>query len=329
MEFSVAIFVLLGSVGVSLAIAPLRQGQEYRYFWRRKKRIKKQEIYGNCTLCSRYQTQTERLIGGNQGAVCSQCLIDCTLMLDDEDNAGTSLGFLDTIIIEKLDSIESPLDVEPGLTQYLLNEAERSPARRQLIVQSIMKKKNFSLSNAILSNLPANEWTCLEACNWIWGQSMAGKFEEALKMPEIQPCETDAQNDYCERLYVINKMSIEIELDKRHQSIAKHLSSLLLIKQRLDSAEAPMEKDYFYALAPLVMNKIAYCYFLLGELEPAKQCLAERKVIAEHTGAEELILGDICEKRGDLAAANIHWERGLKFERRGIYRERLLEKLGL
>lgn len=78
---------------------------------------------------------------------------------------------------------------------------------------------------------------------------------------------------------------------------------------------------------PSVLSNIAQCYYLLGDINQAAHYLDERENFYEPTDFTELLWGNICKLEGNHAKAEAHWKKGLGIQSRGIYAERIRDKL--
>jgi ClpX C4-type zinc finger len=280
-----------------------------------------------CVLCSRHKTIVEKLIAGSNGSVCSACMLDAINVIDsDEDDLNRKPKYFDRIIIRYLDEKESLDESDNGLIQYLLEKCKASAVQRDLILMDFISRKNYLYGRMIISNIPESDWRYFEALNWIWFCSMAGDFQMALNIPKISKSDDAFENEIYERHLTLNTISVKIELDQTYENVKTQLSELLGLKSYFEEGSYPLAPDYG-KLMPYVFSNIAQCYYLLGNVDQAKCYLGEFQKIGVPTGFTELLWGNIFELENDYSKAKFHWENGLNFSSRGIYAQRLKDKL--
>ena len=294
----------------------------------KRKLNSRQNEYTFCSLCSKMRRDTNPLVAGKNGAVCSECLIDGVVLLDSKDDSSDQLSIVDKLIVQKLDVESSEVLSQSYLSQSLLEKCRADSMFRSLILSEFLTKRNFVYPREIISHIPPDQWRYFEILNWIWANTMMGWFKEALQYPEpIKQGDQDVE-EINERRISLNRISVLLELDQSASNVNEQLSKLNVLKEDLDSSEYPINDDYA-KLMPYVLSNMALCHYLLGNYQQALETISKVQKLRNNDSFTELLLGNIHEKQGDVDKAKAHWQEGLEIESRGVYATRLREKLGV
>ena len=281
-----------------------------------------------CVLCSKQKNNTEKMIAGHDGAVCSTCILESAELLDADDESDSCYrNIYDCLTVRKLDRKRESGCCEQHLRNYLIEKSKTSKIQREGILSEFISSKNYEYTKLIIENIPKEQWRYYEVLNWMWANSALGDFEKALEIPGIIRSDDVTYNELNELHLNLNKIAVELEIDKSEENATRQISRLLEIRDRLEGDCYPVALN-FHTLMPHVLSNMAACHYVLGNDEKSKELLEERrKLTDEGSPFVELLAGKICQRQGDDLNAEFHWKQGLRFESKCIYSERIREKL--
>ena len=279
-----------------------------------------------CSLCSRLKSEVDRMVAGEAGSLCSECLINSALLLDDASkNDENEVRFMHRLLIATHSKSCESGHCDEGLKNYIVETAALSPEQRLPILAIADSYDITSLIIDVLSRVPREHWELEDINNWIYANAKEGKYKDALNHPEVKRGNF-AEAEY--RLFTLNRIATSIELRPESDEIEKNLADLNSIRRHYVNSDYPYPQDEL-PLHPNVLGTMAKCHFLLGNYDDAFACLNKDVVLSRPSSYRELLRGMIHEKLGQMDAAKSCWLKGVQINEKGIVRDQLIKKLQL
>ena len=278
----------------------------------------------HCALCSNIKTEDLELVRGEYGAVCSNCLLDSLMLLDEDSNSKNTYFY--KLIDRKLSSSEN-LQFNKNLFDFVSKQSKSDVALKNEIVMGVAKSNNPHYVVKILEQTPEDKWVKNDVLNWIWANCQYGDFEKALKYPDPDKMEKIGFESMFQRHLQINRVSALVKTDTSTESIVDCLSAMLEIKEELERDDYPLAPEG-HTVLPNVHGNIAYCLYLQNDFYGCLENIDSICAMAKPSGYADLLAGNAHEKLDNAGEAIRHWERGLEDLEAGEYiRNCLKEKL--
>ena len=199
---------------------------EYLYPDKKKKEVidSHHDPYSTCSLCGRLKSEVGSMVEGQDGTLCSDCLIDSALLLDDASkNNHEEVRFIHRLLIATLSRSCGPEDCDENIRKYILEVETANPEKRSKILNIAYSLANTSLIIDILEQAPRGSWTLEDTIFWMYANCNKGDYSNALDHPEVkrENC-TDAEF----RIFTLNRITASIEMRPESEEIVQYLSDL-------------------------------------------------------------------------------------------------------
>ena len=277
-----------------------------------------------CALCLNTKTENLELVRGESGSVCSTCLLDSIVLLDEDSDSKNTYFY--KLIVRKLCSIEK-LEFNNNLFDFVSKQSKLDVELKNEIVMGAAKSINPHYVVKVLKQTPENKWTKNDVLNWIWANCQYGDFEMALKYPDPDKMEKVEFESMFQRHLQINRVAALVKTDTSTESIDTCLSTMLEIKEELERDDYPLAPEGHTVLSN-VHGNIAYCLYLQNDFNGCLENIDLIYAMDKASGYADLLAGNAHEKLNNDSEAIRYWKRGLEDLEAGEYiRNCLNEKL--
>lgn len=282
--------------------------------------------HSTCSLCNRSKAEVDNLVAGEAGSLCSNCLIDSALLLDDASMSNNKEGrFINRLVIASLSEPYESANSDENLKKYILDVGAENPEQRLNILIIAYSHANTALVIDCLNQVPQDSWTMKDLIFWMYANINDGKYKDALNHPEVKR-ENCSDTEF--RTCTLNSIVAKLEMEPASEEIVQWLTELESMRSFYDKSGYPYPQDE-RNLLPNVISTTARCHYLLGNYDDALACLNEEIVSYRPSNSRELLRGRIHEKLGQMDAAKSSWQRGVQYNQKNISHKQLIQKLEL
>jgi len=279
-----------------------------------------------CALCKRTKEEVSNMVAGESGYLCSDCLIDSALLLDNASlDKDKEVRFIHHLLIAALCKSSESGDYDDSLKDYILEGITENPEQRIQTLTIINSHKNTHLIIDYLVKIPREHWTFKDIIFWTYANISEGRFLDSLNHPEVK---REDQTDSEFRLFTVNRIVAKLEMEPERDEIVQYLADLDSMRTIYRSDDYPLPQDELH-LIPSVLGTMAKCHYLLGNYNEALACLNEEIVSSRPSSYRELLHGDVLVKLGQIDEAKSRWQKGVEFDEKNISHEHLLQRLKL
>lgn len=281
-----------------------------------------------CSLCGRLKSDVDSMVAGEIGSLCSDCLINAVSLLDDASRCNDKdkdVRFIHRLLIATLSRSREKTHCDEKLKNYILEVGDTNPEMRLKFLNIANSVGNTSLIIGLLSQVPREHWTLNEIIFWMYAQIKEGRYSDALNYPDVK---RENCSDAEFRLFTLNRIVASVEMKPESEEIVQHLADLECMRRFYADSDYPYPQDETLVL-PNVLGTMAKCHYLLGNYESAFSFLNEEIVASRPSSYRELLRGQIHAKLGQMEAAKLCWQRGVNFNERDVYHDRLIQELEL
>lgn len=280
-----------------------------------------------CSFCSKHRHDVTKLVAGDNGAICPDCLLSSIPVFDSSSDDNPELAMIDKIIIEKMDVAYKEAS-EESLDNYIFSPKTNDIGRREKVFDELCILQNSFFVKKWLSCVPREEWKAKHVIGWIWANFNEGDFESALTYPEIRNFDKTFPEPAYDRFLKLNRISVQIEMANRHDEIRKFINELNALLKEVES-DSTIAEHYSKSLIRGILAGLANCHYLVGNNQEALSYLEKNEEISEPDVFTEWVSGCIYEKMGQSEVARTHWEKGQGLSFRNVFSKRIKEKLAM